>query len=317
MPLSRDHVVWAYRLLLDRDPESEAVVEPKMRGYDRTQDLRRDFMTSPEYSEKNRDAAQMAARTPVIKPLASGVRLFVDLADHAIGLNILREQFEPAELAFAQRQVRPGDAAIDAGAHVGLFTMHLAKAVGAAGHVYAYEPFPPNADLLAMSVEENRFGDRVTLTRAALGDREGQADLVFAEHTLNSGGAFVIPPGAEGLAGHARLSVPVTMLDGLAENRRRIAFVKIDVEGAEPRVIAGAAALLRQHAPALLTEIHHEQLARVSGITAADFFQSMARLGYLPHGLTGEGDLGQPLSAPPSAPVSTVAFRHRERPRVS
>ena len=308
MPLSRDHVVWAYRLLLDRDPEGDAVVVPKMRGYDRTEDLRRDFMTSPEYIEKNRDAAQMAARTLVIKPLASGVRLFVDLADHAIGLNILREQFEPAELAFAQRQVRPGDAAIDAGAHVGLFTMHLAEAVGASGHVYAYEPFPPNADLLAMSVEENRFGDRVTLTRAALGDREGQADLIFAEHTLNSGGGFVVPPGGQGLDGHARLTVPLTTLDRQTASPRRIAFVKIDVEGAEPRVVAGAAGLLRQHAPALLTEIHHEQLARVSGVTAADFFQSMARFGYVPHGLTADGELGQPLSAPPTAPVSTVAF---------
>ncbi len=160
MPLSRDHVVWAYRLLLDREPESESVVLPKMAGYDRTADLRRDFMTSPEYIEKNRDAAQMATRNLVIKPMASGIRLFIDLADHAIGLNVRRERFERAELAFAERQVRPGDAAIDAGAHVGLYTIHLAQAVGPSGHVYAYEPFPANADLLAMSIDENSFGER-------------------------------------------------------------------------------------------------------------------------------------------------------------
>ena len=35
--LTRDHIVWAYRILLDRDPESEAVITPKLKGYQSTQ----------------------------------------------------------------------------------------------------------------------------------------------------------------------------------------------------------------------------------------------------------------------------------------
>src|SRR5690349_4644982 len=82
--LTRDHVVWAYRLLLDRDPESEDVIGPKLAGSRDTSELRRHLMTSAEFQEKNRDYAHTNDRTVVIKELESGVRLFVDLADHVI-----------------------------------------------------------------------------------------------------------------------------------------------------------------------------------------------------------------------------------------
>ena len=98
MALTRDHIVWAYRILLDRDPESDDVILPKMRGYQNTRDLRNDIVTSEEYQEKNRDYAQMNERNLVIKEIAPGLRLAIDLADHAIGLNILRGRFELNEL---------------------------------------------------------------------------------------------------------------------------------------------------------------------------------------------------------------------------
>ena len=38
--LTRDHIIWAYRILLDRDPESEAVILPKLKAYQSTRQLR-------------------------------------------------------------------------------------------------------------------------------------------------------------------------------------------------------------------------------------------------------------------------------------
>ncbi len=306
-PLSRDHVVWAYRLLLDRDPESDAAVEPKMRGYGDTRDLRRDMMTSPEFREKNRDLAQANERTVVICPLSSGLRIFVDLADHAIGLNIIRGRFEQDELAFAVRSVGPSDVAIDAGAHVGLFALHLAQAVGPAGHVHAFEPFADNADLLDASRRENGFEDRLTVIRAAVGGHSGSADLMFATHTLNSGGAFLLTDESRGLAGHDRRRVAVVALDDLTF-RRPVRFIKLDVEGAEPLVVAGAAALIRADRPAILAEIHREQLARVSGATPESFFAQLAALGYSAHAIEAGGRPGPSLAAPPDEVVATVAF---------
>src|SRR6058998_3701538 len=92
--LTREHVVWAYRLLLDREPENDAVIGPKLAGSRDTRELRHHLMTSAEFQQKNRDYAHTNDRTIVIKELESGVRLFVDLSDHVIGLNIVRGHYE-------------------------------------------------------------------------------------------------------------------------------------------------------------------------------------------------------------------------------
>src|SRR6266404_2833862 len=92
--LTRDHVVWAYRLLLDRDPENEDVIGPKLAGSRDTSELRRHLMTSAEFLDKNPDFARTNDSTVVIKEIAPGVRLFLDLSDHVIGLNILRGGYE-------------------------------------------------------------------------------------------------------------------------------------------------------------------------------------------------------------------------------
>src|SRR3954467_5319421 len=98
--LTREHVVWAYRLLLDRDPESEDVIGPKLAGSGNTAELRHHLMTSAEFQQKNRDYAHTNDPTLVIKELDRGVRLFVDLSDHVIGLNIVRGRYEADGVAF-------------------------------------------------------------------------------------------------------------------------------------------------------------------------------------------------------------------------
>src|SRR3954447_26089764 len=118
-PLTRDHVVWAYRLLLDRDPENEDVIGPKLAGSRNTAELRHHLMTSAEFLDKNRDYAHTNDRTLVIKELDGGVRLFVDLSDHVIGLNIVRGLYEADEARFARAVLKAGDTAFDVGAHIG------------------------------------------------------------------------------------------------------------------------------------------------------------------------------------------------------
>src|SRR5205814_4508183 len=110
--LTRDHVVWAYRLLLDRDPENEDVIAPKLAGSRDTRELRRHLMTSAEFLDKNRDYAHTNDRTLVIKELDGGVRLFVDLSDHVIGLNIVRGLYEADEARFARAVLKAGDTGI-------------------------------------------------------------------------------------------------------------------------------------------------------------------------------------------------------------
>jgi FkbM family methyltransferase len=277
--LTREHVVWAYRILLDRDPESEDVIGPKLAGSRDTSELRRHLVTSAEYRAKNPDFAHTNDTTVVIKEIAPGVRLFLDLSDHVIGLNILRGSYERDEAAFARRTLQEGDVAIDAGAHIGFFTMVMASAVGATGRVYAFEPLDRNADLLERSIAENRFESRVSFHRAAVGAAAGYARLLFPVETLNTGGAYLLRDGAAPLAGHLVREVPIVALDHL-DIQRPVRFIKMDVEGAEPQVVRGAERILREDRPTILSELHPVQLERASGVTARQFLARLRELGY-------------------------------------
>lgn len=307
--LTRDHVVWAYRLLLDRDPESEDAITPKLRAWRTARELRTDIMSSAEFRLKNPDHAQTTRSTVVIKPLENGARLCLDLADHVIGLAILRDGYEVDEAAFATRVLRPGDVAIDVGAHIGFFTIHMAQAVGPTGAVYAFEPLERNASLLERSIRENGFESRAHLERAAVSGVSGSSRLHFAAETLNTGGAFISDADVVALGALQSATVRTVRLDDYP-CRRPVRLLKMDVEGAEPSVIAGASRLIAADRPIIVSEVHPEQLARVSGRTPAAFLDQLAALGYRAHRITPERP-GEEIRAFDSSTVSTVAFVHQ------
>jgi FkbM family methyltransferase len=202
----------------------------------------------------------------------------------------------------ARRALRPGDVAIDVGAHIGFFTMLMASAVGPEGRVYAFEPLDANADLVERSIAENGFGGRVRLQRAAAGGAEGTATLTFPVETLNSGGAYLLRGGTAPLAGNLTKDVPLVAIDRL-DIRRPVRLIKMDVEGAEPQVVRGAERVLREDRPIILSEVHPIQLARASGVTAAQFLAQVEALGYRAQTLDGA-----PLAAPDGEALVSVLF---------
>jgi FkbM family methyltransferase len=304
--LTRDHVVWAYRLLLDRDPENEDVIGPKLAGSRDTVELRHHLMTSAEFQQKNRDYAHTNDPTIVITELDAGVRLFVDLSDHVIGLNIVRGRYEADGMQLVRSVLRPGDTAVDAGAHIGFFAMQMAARVGPLGRVHAFEPLDSNADLLERSIAENGFAGRIVLERAALGRSSGTATLTFPLETLNSGGAYLLRDGAAPLLGNHTRTVPLVALDE-AELARPVRLIKMDVEGAEPQVVQGATRVLKEDRPLIMSELHPTQLERASGTTADDFLAQMRALGYQAH-LLENGAAGTVLERAPAAALVSVVF---------
>lgn len=177
-----------------------------------------------------------------------GRRLYADLASGMCdGLYFLGE-YERAITAIVRALVRPGDVCLDVGANFGWYTTLLASLAGPGGSVHAFEPVP---DIFAWLQDNVRLaGDppSVHLIRAAVGDTaEAEVPLyVFAD----------LPVGhtsmrAADRAVAATVSAPVCVLDDYVVDRRLepIAFVKVDVEGAELGVLRGASRLLAQAVP--------------------------------------------------------------------
>jgi FkbM family methyltransferase len=313
--LTTEHIIWAYRLFLDREPDNDTVVRQKLRAWSNTPELRAEFMTSPEFRAKNPDLAYTSDPTIVIKEIEENLRLFIDLSDYVIGLNILRGSYERSELDLVRKVVHSGQTVLDIGANIGLFSMIMAARVGPGGHVYAFEPMPMNADLLEHSIAENRFTERVTLERAAVGAESGEIQMIMPDYRLTSGGAHVYTSTMEQHAHHTLSTVPLLHLDSY-NLRQPVSFIKIDVEGAEPLVFRGAENLLRADRPIILSELQGQQMQKVSNCTATRFLEDMRARGYVCYPLEN-GVLAPPIQDSPEDTLSSVVFLPHEKPELA
>lgn len=212
-------------------------------------------------------------RRPLLR--VNGALMRLDL-DEYVQRRIFYGCHEIAEARFVRRLLRPGDHVLDIGANVGFFTLLAARIVGPGGRVIALEPVPHNADALEANLRLNGFGN-VEVTRAAAGDHRGEIRLGL-DH----------PDERErGVSGHyteggARetISVPVTTVDERLAGGPRLRLAKIDVEGAEPRVLAGMAATLAENPPdAILIEINGRALGR-QGFDPNQVVAPLRRAGY-------------------------------------
>lgn len=136
--------------------------------------------------------------------------------------------------------LRPGDLAFDVGSHVG---DRVASFRRLGCRVVAVEPQPMLGRLLEVLFGRNK---NVRLIQAAVGAEPGELDLHLnlSNPTVATGSAAFIAaadgaPGWQGQAWTARVTVPMTTLDLLIATHGVPAFVKIDVEGLEDRVLAG------------------------------------------------------------------------------
>jgi FkbM family methyltransferase len=277
--ITPEHVRWAYRLFLDREPESEEVL---LRDAANTTELRNTFMASTEFLLR----ATTTADKWVITETAHGFRIWVNLSDRFVSLPVLHDRYEPAETALIKSLLRPGDHTIDIGANIGFISLLMASVVGSGGRVLSFEAMPKLRGWFTKSVAENGWTGRISVADCGLSDRDETLWLVYATVTDNFGGAY-LSTNATPPPGHSSEPVPVRPLDSVADphNWR---FIKMDVEGAEPLVICGAEQLLRRSRPHILCELYNDQLANVSGTTATAFIQQMRRLRYTCRSLDGQ-----------------------------
>lgn len=185
-----------------------------------------------------------------------------------------------------------GDVAIDVGAHRGRHTLPIARRVLPGGQVMAFEPLP----FIRAELEESlRFelpdaGDALRVLPYALGERAAQAEFVVAKDTPECSGlrerVYNAPTALE------RIPVEVRTLDELAAGLDRLRYIKIDAEGGEYHILAGARGLLRRLRPIVSFEFGMESCAKYE-ITPADMIRLVGELGYRTFDILGR-DVSQP-----------------------
>jgi len=168
-----------------------------------------------------------------VRPFVSGTRLAIRHGMHAATANIYVGLMEFAEMGFALHMLRDGDLFVDVGANVGTYCVIASGACGARS--LAIEPNPASLAALERNIALNGLEARVRIAPMAAGARAGRVAVTTSLDSLNH------VAGADETV--ATLDVPVDRLDHLVGDDVPI-LVKIDVEGFESEVLAGAERLL-------------------------------------------------------------------------
>jgi FkbM family methyltransferase len=187
------------------------------------------------------------------------IRMSLVLRDAIAKAVFLYGTYEICGTRLMQAFLRPGMTFVDVGANIGYYTLLAARAVGATGAVYAFEP---NAPVRARLEENLRLNgllggdrDRIHVRPHAVARVSGEIQFYRSTVSDNSGLSSILP--GAGRADDAEV-VPCVSLDDFAAalpDGKPIHLMKIDVEGAEMEVLGGGGGVLsRADGPAIIFE---------------------------------------------------------------
>lgn len=144
--------------------------------------------------------------------------------------------WSPAVLDLVCDRLSPGTV-IDVGANIGLFSIPVAQRTGA--RCLAFEPEATNFGLLRSNVERHGLSERIACQQVAVHSERGLLTMELSAD--NAGDHHVSTTARDG-----DVKVRADTLDALVagESLAPPVVLKIDTQGSELRVIAGAAALL-------------------------------------------------------------------------
>jgi len=158
----------------------------------------------------------------------------------------LNEQYDRQTVEVMKRTLRPDSTGVDIGAHAGAILREMFS-LAPRGRHFAFEPLPHLAASLSRNYPEAR------VHAVALSDYNGTGTF---HYVVNS-------PAESGLQRHAihgdasnvqEITVPIRRLDDLIGLDERIAFIKIDTEGAELPIIRGGLDVIRRCRPPIVFE---------------------------------------------------------------
>ncbi|MFM8273708.1 MAG: FkbM family methyltransferase [Gemmata sp.] len=287
-PVSEAELTAAYRVL-SGDGASPARVAALCREHARAgwsaQGVFLNLLIQPEVSE-NLNSAEIAramyeSRAVLPLPTAFGAVVYAYPCDRFVYGAIKRTgAWEPHVEAFLRRWCPPGSVAVDVGANCGYFSGLLCSLAGPTGAVHAFEPAPHLIAALERTRDANGFG-HLHIHRAAAG--EARAASVTFHIDLINGGGNQVATGAAGAPAPERFLVgecPVVTLDEELKGRaRRVAVMKVDVEGYELSVFRGARDLVRRDRPAICFEFAPGYMAS-KGADPTELVQLLLDAGY-------------------------------------
>ena len=221
-----------------------------------------------------------ALESPRTISWTNGTSLSIRPGDQLSRAVYISGTYEPNTLTVLKALTPTGGVFLDIGANVGVVTLAAAAWVGPLGRVFSFEPSEREFGRLLDNLHGNQL-EHVVAVRAAVADAEGEITLQVATDEfagLNTIGTEFSYAGV----GTERLErLEAITVDAFASEHQlsRIDVMKIDVEGAEGAVLAGASQVLRSRRPAVIAEVFSRSL-QANGWDRARLARLFATVGY-------------------------------------
>lgn len=181
----------------------------------------------------------------------------------------LNGEFEPFETGLIKKEIAAGSVIIDIGANIGYHTLLFAEYAGDSGKVFSFEPEPQNFSLLTRNVALNAYHN-VKLINAAVSDKNETITLFLSKD--NKGDHQIYNSGER----RELQRVQAVVLDDYFKNELdRINLIKMDIQGAEGKALAGMRMLMKRNPSVkLFTEFWPAGMKKC-GVTAEAFLRML------------------------------------------
>ena len=169
--------------------------------------------------------------------------------------------YERSTFDFLRANCAPGSTALDIGAHIGLFSVVMARLVGPTGRVFGFEPTPFTRKVLEQTVRLNGCEGIVSIRDEAVSKTSGTTTFYDTDDPISNANSLVQTE-------RSRTALAVKMVsidDFVREHCGKIGCIKLDVEGAELQALRGAARTFAESRPVLHLSLHPNAIVKGGG----------------------------------------------------
>tara|TARA_Y100000741_G_scaffold364082_1_gene354010 strand:+ start:8770 stop:9501 length:732 start_codon:yes stop_codon:yes gene_type:complete len=168
---------------------------------------------------------------------------------------------------------------IDVGANIGIWTNMLLKELDESSLLYAFEPLPKCNKILAKKFKKAIKKKKLKLFNCALSNDTGEFKFKMFNDDPISPASYISSTASHlNKLKYKEINVSLKMLDDLLEDRKKINFIKIDVEGHEMKAILGSMKTIKRHKPFLYIEILREKWNK--SLDSSDLCELLKNLNY-------------------------------------
>jgi FkbM family methyltransferase len=207
-----------------------------------------------------------------------GNKIYLDENDSLfLSSSILHEK---TIVNLVKNEIKKGDVVIDIGAHIGYYTVLFAKLVGPEGKVFAFEASPTNFEVLKKNVSVNGY-QNVILNNKAVSDKNGKLTLYITGRTSTENFLFKPENFIDSSKIKNTIEIDSITLDNYFQDfKGEINFLKMDISGAEPRVIKGMNSILNKNTSLKIQQEWWPNAIRTHGFEPDSHLKLLTQMGY-------------------------------------